>query len=160
VAAGKEIATLKGHTDEVSVVAFSPGGKTLASGCLDGNIKLWDVATGKELATLERGGGKVRSVSFSPNGKMLASGNEDGTIGVWDVATDRRPAIFRRPAGIAFLKPLDTLREHTGSVKSVTYSPDGKTLISGGADRTIKLWHIETTDLSLVRTMRPKSRDD
>ena len=53
VATGKEQATLKGHTGWVRSVAFSPDGKTLASGSDDKTIKLWDVATGKEQATLK-----------------------------------------------------------------------------------------------------------
>ena len=52
MATGKEQATLKGH-DVTSSVAFSPDGKTLASGSWDKTIKLWDVATGKEQATLK-----------------------------------------------------------------------------------------------------------
>jgi WD40 repeat protein len=83
----KEKATLKGHTDYVFSVAFSPDSKTLASGCQDGTIKLWDVATGKEQATLTGHKDRVFSVAFSPDGMLLASGSDDRTITLWDVAS-------------------------------------------------------------------------
>jgi WD40 repeat protein len=66
-------ATLKGHRDSVADVAFSPDGKTLASGSYDKTIKLWNVATGKELATLIEDWDPVHCVAFSPDGKTLAA---------------------------------------------------------------------------------------
>jgi WD40 repeat protein len=77
------------HEDRVLSVAYSPDGKTLASGSFDGTIKLWDVATGKERATLKGHTGWVRSVAYSPDSKTLASGSEDETIKLWDVATGK-----------------------------------------------------------------------
>src|SRR5438067_1613209 len=65
--------TLKGHTRVVYSVAYSPDGKTLASGSDDRTIKLWDVATGKEQATLRGHKDAVLKVAYSPNGKTLAS---------------------------------------------------------------------------------------
>src|SRR5215813_1667375 len=49
----QELATLERHDDRVTSVAFSPDGKTLASGSFDSTIKLWDLQTRQELATLE-----------------------------------------------------------------------------------------------------------
>ena len=76
-------------------VAFSPDGKTLASGSEDKTIKLWDVATGKEQATLKGHTDAVSSVAFSPDGKTLASGSEDKTIKLWDVATGKEQATLK-----------------------------------------------------------------
>ena len=82
---GEPIATLEGHTGAVTV-SFSPDGATLASGSLDGTVRLWAVATGEPIAPLEGHTDRVFSVSFSPDGATLASGSLDGTILLWDVA--------------------------------------------------------------------------
>src|SRR5438309_1868007 len=82
-------ATLQGHKSMVFSVAYSPDGKTLASGSNDATIRLWDVATGKERATLQGHKDLVRSVAYSPDGKTLASGSNDATIRLWDVATGK-----------------------------------------------------------------------
>ena len=81
------IGILTGHTGAVDSVAFSPDGKTLASGSADGTIRLWDVATGRPIGQPLTGDpGAVFSVAFSPDGKTLASGSVDDTVRLWDVA--------------------------------------------------------------------------
>ena len=84
VATGKERAVLKGHTDRVLSMAFSPDGKSLASGSKDGTIKLWDAAKAAELASFKGHTADVTSLTFSADSKILVSGSKDGTVKVWD----------------------------------------------------------------------------
>ncbi|NJO61887.1 MAG: hypothetical protein HC836_27690 [Richelia sp. RM2_1_2] len=79
---------LEAHEDLVYSVAFSPDGKTLASGSLDNTIKLWDIGSSKLLTTLSAHQDSVYSVAFSPDGKTLASGSGDNTIKLWNLDLD------------------------------------------------------------------------
>lgn len=126
----KEVCTLKGHTDSVLALAFSPDGKTLASGSSDGTIKLWEVATCKERETLHADKLAVQSLAFSPAGKKLASGGWDGTVKLWDLSTDKESA---------------TLKGHSGYVSAIAFSPDGASLASAGSrDKTVRLWKVSS----------------
>jgi hypothetical protein len=80
-------------------VAFSPGGKLLASADLDGTVRLWDPATGQGVRTIRADTtGKnvgVIGVAFSPDGKLLASADLDGTVRLWDPATGQGDRTIR-----------------------------------------------------------------
>ncbi|KAF8299629.1 WD40 repeat-like protein [Clavulina sp. PMI_390] len=121
---------LKGHTNCVNSVAFSPDGTLLASGSDDGTIWLWDVKLQSPLGQLLRGHTDwVCSVTFSPDGTLLASGSDDGSIQLWDVQSH---------------SPQEPLRGHTHWVRTVAFSPDGTLLASGSDDRTIRLWDVQS----------------
>ena len=74
---------LKANAGAVWAVAYSPDGKTIASGNDDGTVKLWDPTTGRERCTLVGHTGKVRTLAFSPDGSVLATGDAAGTIRLW-----------------------------------------------------------------------------
>ena len=141
-----DLQTLKGHTDAVLSVAFSPDGQRLASGGGNwdepgepGEVKVWDAITGQESLTLKGHTSYVTSVAFSPDGQQLASASGDKTVKVWDAATGQESL---------------TLKGHTGEVYSVVFSPDGQRLASGGGDwgepGEVKVWDAATGQESLT----------
>ena len=108
------------HGMEIKAVAFSPDGKTLATGGSDRLVKIWDLANGHEKLTLVGHADEVRVLAFSPDGKTLASAGAEADIRLWNVADGKEIRKLEGPGNY---------------VMSIAYSADGKYVVSGHAGK-------------------------
>src|SRR5205085_1963514 len=106
--------------------SLAGGLRTLGSGGVTGDVKIWNADDGKEILTLKGSGRNgVSSLAFSPDGKVLAGGSSDATIRVWDAKSGEH---------------LVTVKGHTDWIDTIVFSPDGQRLASASRDGTVKVW--------------------
>lgn len=165
------IQTRYNPSSQIDSVTFSPDGKVLANGSLNGEIRLWDINSGKIIRKFTEQFGFIKSLSFSPDGRFLASGSDDGSILVWDIETgkhepflaermqliscvsfshDGRMLVGGSVYGDIYLfdvETRDTIKTFTGHIAEIydlMFSPDNSQIASVGWDGTVRLWDIET----------------
>ena len=120
-----EVLTIKVETNELRSVAWSPDGTRLATGGIEGAVKIWDALSGRQLACLRGQTGEVTSVAWNADGRRLAFAGGDTTVKLWDLGAGGT---------------VSNLRGHTNPVLCVAWSPDGARLASGGRDKTVTIW--------------------
>jgi WD40 repeat protein len=143
------IATLAGHTDQVNAVAISADGRRAVSGSSDHTIRLWDLVELRLLNTFVGHTDSINAVAITPDGRFAVSGagcprpfkmeiqmpeflkgvdlrpSRDTSIRIWDLDEGRE---------------VQRLEGHTAAVRTLIFIADGKALVSGGDDSTLRLW--------------------
>ncbi len=115
------------------VVAFSPDGRHLVTGQLEGAVQVWDARTGQEVGTLATHDREIRGLVFSRDGRRLASASGDGKVTLWDATR----LDGKQQARL-------TLRARVpGPSVNVAFSPDGRRLATGSEGNTVKIWDVE-----------------
>jgi WD40 repeat protein len=133
VAAGKELLKLD-HRHMVGGVALSPDGKRLAS-TANLWLTLWDVDTAEKIKETEIPGSSFGGPAYSKDGRHLLTvqrlrGSEpSGFLVLWEAET---LTIIRRFEG------------HTKGIRSAVFSPDGRMIVSGSGDKTLRVWDVQT----------------
>ena len=184
------------HLDAMTTLSYSPDSSRIITGSDDGRIKIWDVNSGFHIATFTEHASAITGSAYSKRGNILFTSSLDGSVRAWDMLRYRNFRTFTAPTRLSFsclaIDPsaevvcaashdsfdihlwsvqtgalLDQLSGHEGPVSTLAFTPDGRYLISGSWDRSIRIWSIFdrtqssevlqlTSDLLCI-TIRPDS---
>jgi U3 small nucleolar RNA-associated protein 12 len=131
---------IPGHRTDIRSIALSSDDRMLASAS-NGTLKIWNVRTESCLRTLECGYSLCSA--FLPGDKIVVVGNKNGELEVFDIASSTL---------------LDTIKAHDGPVWSLHVHPDGKSMVSGSADKTAKFWNFQVVQEEIPGTKRTTPR--
>jgi len=121
---------LTGHTDTVSSLQFNSDGNLLATGGMDGRVKIWNMQ-GECIQTLEGPAEAIEWLQWHPKGGVVLAGAADFTAWMWLAATGACMQVFSG---------------HAGPIACGGFTPDGKSVVTGGGDgdSSLKIWEPKT----------------
>ena len=174
VSTGEEVRTFKLRSSYFTAGAFSPDGRYIISGSghSNGTLTLWDISTGKEIRTFGGHKRQIISVAFSPDSKYVLSSGLESTFSLWDIETGKEIRTFtghdagggysifigggvsvssvasRLPNiplfGWVFKETVGGAVMNFSAVHTVSFSPDGKYVLSGSNDASTRIWDAAT----------------
>ncbi|EIW57529.1 ribosome biogenesis protein Sqt1 [Trametes versicolor FP-101664 SS1] len=130
ITTGEELVKLTGHTDSVTSTAFNADGELVATGGMDGKVRIWR-RVGKEnwrvweFLTELTGPDEVMWLRWHPKGNVLLAGSNDTTVWLWQLPSGNTMQVF---AG------------HMGPVTCGSFTPDGKRIVTADAEGTLMYW--------------------
>lgn len=159
------------HLDTMTTLSYSPDSTRIITGADDGLIKIWDVSSGFHIATFTEHTSAVTASAHSKRGNILFTSSLDGSVRAWDMLRYRNFRTFTAPTRLSFcclaIDPsaevvcaashdsfeihlwsvqtgalLDRLSGHEGPISTLAFTPDGRYLVSGSWDRTIRVWSV------------------
>ncbi|HSG68916.1 MAG TPA: WD40 repeat domain-containing serine/threonine-protein kinase, partial [Planctomycetaceae bacterium] len=119
--------------DSVNGVAWSPDGTQLAAACSDGSLRVWNVAANELRNTIPAHEGRVNDVVFAREVGQICSGGDDGLAKLWDVESGERLKLYSGG--------------HTREVERLSFSPDGRFLVTVSSDSSLGLWKSDSGEL-------------
>jgi WD40 repeat protein len=141
------------HPNLVAAVAFDETGTQLATGCHDGNLRIWDVAKATAVKTInahvqtqpQNVAHPIYCVVWAPGGKQVLTASYDRSLKLWDAESGKLVKEFKaapdpKPGDKA--EPPKGLVGHRDQVFTAAFTKDGKFLATGSSDRTVKLWDV------------------
>ncbi|KAI0100792.1 WD40-repeat-containing domain protein [Nemania sp. FL0031] len=165
---GHHLRSLEGHDGQILWLFFSRDGQRLGSTSEDSSVIIWNTSTGMQMYKLQHDYEWVRCATYSNNQELLASASDDCIVRLWDLSEDIHNRLRKLEGSSSesdrdWEQPKETniddnddwsivsgpgtgkgsprqFRGHSGRVHTIAFSTDDKYLVSGGYDRTIRMW--------------------
>ena len=123
------------HSDAVVCVDCNPQGSLIASGSSDMTVRLWEVRSGKCVQTIQAHSDRISSIQFNFDGTEFVTSSYDGIVRVWDAGSG---------LCLKSMVPSVPSDDRVFNVTCARFSPNGKYILAGTMDSTLRLWEINS----------------